>query len=354
MHKFFFPVSILMFFTLSACAPMGAPTVTRDRMDYTTAVAESWKDQMLLNIVKIRYGDAPVFLDVASIVNQYALETELNTNFGWSFPPTGNEQSFGGSSSYSDRPTISYNLMTGEKFARSLMSPIPPVSVMALIESGYPINLVFRLLVNSINGIRNQFGGVSRMRRADPQFYPLLENLKTVQDAGAFSLRVRKQKDGEALVMFFRKTPAAEFDVNIQSVKNILGVRNDTNQFHIIYGTTPTSDNEVTLLTRSILEILTDISSLVEVPPEHVEEKRVVPTMATEGEGVRPPLIHIRYAKKRPEDAFVAVPYRGIWFWIDDREYTSKKLFSFLMFVMTLTEAGEEGGAPIVTISAGG
>ena len=28
---------------------------------------------MLLNIVKIRYGDAPIFLDVASIINQYPL-----------------------------------------------------------------------------------------------------------------------------------------------------------------------------------------------------------------------------------------------------------------------------------------
>ena len=49
------------------CAPVGPPTIARDRFDYTTAIADSWKRQMLLNIVKIRYGDAPIFLDVASI-----------------------------------------------------------------------------------------------------------------------------------------------------------------------------------------------------------------------------------------------------------------------------------------------
>jgi hypothetical protein len=42
-----------------------AGTVARDRFDYITAISDSWKSQMLLNLVKIRYGDAPVFLDVA-------------------------------------------------------------------------------------------------------------------------------------------------------------------------------------------------------------------------------------------------------------------------------------------------
>ncbi len=51
---------------------------------------------------------------------------------------------------------------------------------------------------------------------------------------------------------------------------------------------------------------------------------------------------------------FSSVPYRDSWFWVDDRDYRSKKLFSFLMFVMTLTETGGKEGAPIVTISAGG
>ena len=29
---------------------------------------------MLFNLVKLRYGDAPVFLDVASVINQYLVE----------------------------------------------------------------------------------------------------------------------------------------------------------------------------------------------------------------------------------------------------------------------------------------
>ncbi len=99
-----------MLLLAASCAPIGPPTIARDRFDYTTAIADSWKRQMLLNIVKIRYGDAPIFLDVASIINQYSLETELRGTFGWSAPPYADRQEVGGTGRYYDRPTITYNL----------------------------------------------------------------------------------------------------------------------------------------------------------------------------------------------------------------------------------------------------
>jgi hypothetical protein len=339
---------------LTACTGIGPATVARDRFDYTTAVSESWKRQMLLNIVKIRYGDAPIFLDVASIINQYQISTDVDATFSWSYPPSGNSQKIGVDGMFIDRPTITYTPLTGEKFARNLMIPVAPATVMSLVEGGYPLDLVFRIMVHSINGIQNQFGGSARARRADPEFFPLIEKMRRIQASGAVALRVRKEEDKNALVMAFRKKVDPEVEQESREVRQMLGLPKDDAEFRVVYGSVPTSNKEVALLTRSIIEVLSDISGTVEVPPEHVAEQRVPASMEPEGTGAKGALIRIQCSKDKPKDDFVAVPYRDHWFWIDDRHYQSKKLFSFLMFVMTLTETGGKEGAPVVTINAGG
>ncbi len=92
-----------------------------------TAVSDSLKTQMLLNLVKIRYGDMPVFMDVSSVINQYTIDlfgayTGTFDNYPYDYT---SELEFNGR--YTDRPTITYSPMTGEKFTRSLMTAIPPV-----------------------------------------------------------------------------------------------------------------------------------------------------------------------------------------------------------------------------------
>jgi hypothetical protein len=49
-----------------------------DRFDYVSTISDSWKSQLLLNIVKLRYADAPAFLDVGSVISQYEFAAELN------------------------------------------------------------------------------------------------------------------------------------------------------------------------------------------------------------------------------------------------------------------------------------
>ena len=344
---------LISVFALSACSGIGPATVARDRFDYTAAISESWKRQMLLNIVKLRYGDAPIFLDVASIINQYQLTTDLNASYSWTAPFLSNPR-VGVDGNFVDRPTITYTPLTGEKFARNLMTPVAPATVMSLIEGGYPIDLVFRVLVHSVNGIQNSFGGGARARKADPEFYVILEKLRRIQASGAVALRVRKTENRDALMMVFRKRVDKEMEQEGREVRRMLGLKEEGGEFRVVYGSAPANDEEVALLTRSILEVLSDISGTVEVPADHVAEKRVLPTMEPDGEGIKGTMIRILCSTAKPSDNFAAVPYRDRWFWIDDRDYRSKRLFSFLMFAMTLTETGGKEGAPIVTINAGG
>ena len=36
----------------------------RYRISYADAISRTWKDEMLLNLVKLRYADAPIFLEL--------------------------------------------------------------------------------------------------------------------------------------------------------------------------------------------------------------------------------------------------------------------------------------------------
>ena len=109
------------------------------------------------------------------------------------------------------------------------------------------------------------------------------------------------------------------------------------------------------MLSRSMLEILQELASFIEVPEIHVTEQRAAPMLVDDTDlasGV-PPLIRIQSRSEEPADAFVAVQYRGHWFWIDDRDFDSKKMFSFLMFLFTLAESGTPQQAPVLTIPTG-
>ena len=59
------------------CTPIGPSTVPRDCLDYITALARSWKGQTLVNVVRVRYGDASGFLYISSVISGYALQGQL-------------------------------------------------------------------------------------------------------------------------------------------------------------------------------------------------------------------------------------------------------------------------------------
>lgn len=353
------PFTVFVLLCVTGCAGFGSHTVTRDRFDYTGSISDSWKEQMLINTVKLRYGDTPVFLDVASVISQYQVAAQMNLGLTWVHPITSvatNSQSVVGTAQYVERPTITYMPLSGEKFARSLMRPLPPPAILSLIQAGYPIDLVLRFCVHTVNGVRNRYGGAARAHPADPEFYPLLERLRRIQDSGAIGLRVQKTGETEGVVMSFRGKVDPSVQEDILFVRKTLGLDPSASDIRIAYGSIAKDDKELALLTRSILEIIIDLGSYIEVPSVHVDEKRVNPTMTGEMvQGVPvPPLISIHSAAEKPGDAFIAVPYRNYWFWIDDRDLRSKSLFSFLMFIFSLTETGgAKEGTPIVTVPTG-
>jgi len=354
------PIIILIIAGLNGCTSIGPGTVARDRFDYTTALSDSWKAQMLLNVVKLRYADAPVFLDVASVINQYGFQGTVGVSGSWFQNPANSllssaAQNLNAQGIYLDRPTITYSPLSGDKFARSLMTPIPPAAILSFLQAGYPVDLVLRLTVHAINGIHSRFGGSARTREADPEFYPLVQRLRNIQQSGQIGLRVKKTPTQSESLMVFSKKPNPEIEAERDEVRKLLGLDPQTNEFNVVYGSVAANDKEIAILTRSVLEILVDLSSYIDVPRVNVEQKRTFPSPGPEvvnGAPV-PGLIRIHSSAHKPDDAFAAVPYRQDWYWIDDKDFASKRLFSFIMFLFTLTDSGDKQGAPIVTIPAG-
>src|SRR4249920_302566 len=107
---------------LTGCASIGPGNVARDRFDYISAISDSWKAQMLLNLVKLRYGDAPVFLDVGSVITQTGYTGTLSVSGSWLQNPFSSLTGLNATGFYGERPTVTYVPMSGEKFARSLMT----------------------------------------------------------------------------------------------------------------------------------------------------------------------------------------------------------------------------------------
>ena len=97
-------------------------------------------------------------------------------------------------------------------------------------------------------------------------------------------------------------------------------------------------------------EILTELAAGVEVPEEDLAEHRAtaVPNISAGAEAQ--PLIHIHSSSARPLDDYAAVFYRGRWFWVDDGDLRSKRVFLFLMIFSALSETQAVPQVPIVTI----
>ncbi len=340
---------------LSGCASMGPATVPRDRFDYINAISDSWKRQMLLNLLKVRYTDAPVFLDVASVINSYSQEGDLS--LGGEYAPVGRGDTFvslGASGKYVDSPTITYAPLRGEAFARSLMAPIPVTGILQLVQSGYPADLVYRVCVSSINGLENTYGGPGNPRAGDPKFFELLAAMRAVQTAGGMGMRMKPIGDKQTLVLFLRPATDEAVAVPSRRIRELLGVNAEAREFTVTYGAYPANDTEIALLSRSMLQIMVDLASYIDVPPIDAAEGRVyVPSRGPEELRLAPPLLEINQGETAPQDAYAAVHYRDHWFWIDDRDVRTKAMFNFLMFMFALTETGgPQVQAPVVTIPA--
>jgi len=344
-------VSLLGALLSPACTSIGPGTVARDRYDYSDSISESWKRQTLLNIVKLRYLDPPIFVDVGQIVAGYSLETAVSLG-GEVASPRDNRLALGASGRFTDRPTITYTPLTGNKFVKALMTPLPPTAVFFMIQSGWPADGVLMAALVSLNGLANQETSMTGAMPPDPRFLRALELLRSIQRSGAVSMRVQQQADAQQtnLLTFRSADISADTLAEIRELRALLRLDPDATEFQLVFGGASTGPHEIAVITRSILHVMMTMAATVDVPAEDLASSRATPGLPpVDGDQQ---LLRIHGSDDEPTDASVAVQYRGHWFWIDDRDLRSKRAFAFMLMLFTLTDTGEPEALPLVTIPA--
>jgi len=351
------PLSAILLLLLPGCTHLGPKTVAVDRFDYGTSVAESWKRQTLLNIVKVRYLDLPVFREVASVVSGYSMQTGVSVSGTLSTQKAvqGDFASLGGQAIYTDRPTITYVPITGDKFMRGMITPLDPKSIFFFLQAGYSADFVLGLAVESINGVRNRSVAGGAVREADPDFIRALDLLREVQAAGAVGMRGEedKAKSSTGVVFFRRDDGPADIAENSAEIRRLLNLTAEPQKFTLTYSPMRGASNELAVNSRSMLQIMQVFASRVDVPEAHLKDHSAWPSPddASTTEGARP-TARIHSGKEKSADAYAAVRYRGYWFWIGNGDPVSKRSLTMVMFLFTLADTGSPERLPLITIPA--
>ena len=341
------------------CVPVGPNSVRSDQVDYADAMSEAIKRLTLTNIIKTRYGDATSYLVASQVVAGYQLQGNVSANLdlvdegGWGFGDSGS-LTVGGQ--FSNNPTITYTPVAVADFAALLLQPIVPADAYALIASGTPPDLVLGLLVAQINGIRNDLLGPEDVKGRPTVFRELLALAVKLHAAAVFHVRVEGTgKDRKALLVMPKSDPDPGVAESVAQFRKLLGLDPTQDAYPVTYADGSGAPGSIHLLTRSIAQIIRDLASLIEVPAEDVATGRTFATPPASDPARQRVRISARVDRFRPlfRDTYVTAFYRGRWFWIEDTDFRSKEVFSFVIELLQLAQTTSAQSLPVITIPSG-
>lgn len=343
---------VAMAVLLAGCHSIGPKTMDRDQLDYGQSVGNNWKNQMLANIVKIRYADMPVFVDVGSIVSGYSLETQISANAGFGNSFTGGDsQVLGAGGRFTDRPTITYMPKTGENYLRSLLAPVEPKNLLALIQAGYSSELLFTWAVESVNGVRNYSTFTTGKLVADPEFYEFTELMLELQKAGviAWEFKTIPESKHDVVLVIREDNISESVGSKRRRVAEIIGLDGDRDQYRVMYAPFNVGPDTLALQTRSVVQMLASMAGFVDVPAE--KAATAAQGFDTTGMAQRP--FHVKSGRNRPDSSYAAIKYQDFWYWIEDADMRSKRVFLLMLFLTTLTNTEGNNMEPVLTIPTG-
>lgn len=315
-----------------------------------------------------------------------------------------------GGVAFSDSPTVTITPRQGEDIARQLHEPLPVSTVADLITAGYPVDQTIQLLVQGINDVHGPTLRQDLFRPGTAEWREVMALIRKLSDEGSFVIdrfrwndpyndyaypasaitpemwittlstgaRRWKSYDGGKTFLFttHEMAPAAWLDERVrqtpegQRLMNLLNIRPDVQKriwllepARVVDGpdltTAPAGPRPtLKLRMRSLYSVISLYSYLVQVPPGDEGEGGCATDLSTFEASVArgetndfPKSLQIKWSSKRPASAFLAVAYRGLWFYIEDGDRRTKMAFNTLYDLWQLSVKGPAAEAtPVTTI----
>jgi hypothetical protein len=395
----------------AGCPPFGPHALEHTRLSYNEAVKRTTEEQLLLNIVRLRYTDTPSSLAVSTIAAQFERSHSLQLT---PFFVAGNTASFTAVlpqalTQGADRPTMSLTPLDDQEFTRKLFTPLPLDGVLYLAKTTWPIATVFRLYLENLNWVSNAQSASGPTPKEAPvvaEFLHGMAVLQRLQDRAqiVFGVEEREERLGGPLPAtavsaldvieaakngytyrpddqgttwtLIKKTPQPVLRIapeavqspDMQELARVFRLRPGLTQYDITqemlnpFPSTypPEGVTSIDLEMRSLLQALYHVSQGIDIPPEHATAGLITVTRDAAGQAfdwgqVMHGFFRVRWAKghAQPPSAHVAVKYKDYWFYIADTDQETKSTFSLLMELARLELTGKTDSGPQLTLPIG-
>ncbi|WP_086552704.1 hypothetical protein [Acetobacter orientalis] len=353
MRGFFKPVFYTALLLLSSCYNVGSVRLDQDQNDYSRALIESSKRQTLLNVVRLRYGDTPGFLDTTQLISGYQLQRSVSVGVG---TDTGYVRPYGGvGAQLQESPTFTFQPVTGDAYAQSFLRPLPPGSLLPLAMGGLPIDVLFRLAVQSVNMISNAGAIGGNVGRGSPEFFELIHDLRLLQVAGLLGIQLEhsqeipgKTPSFDRVFLTISSTSDPLLAETVFETRHFFNMQQNDERVEVVYGAGKPAPGQIRLLTRTMLGVLGQIAYQIEVPKTDITSGQTLPRVSLVGRETKP-VVTIRVDEEQPKAPFVSIRYEKRYYWIAKDDFDSKLAFTMLQILLELSKTTKNPGA-IVTI----
>ncbi len=339
---------------LPACQTLGPGTLSTGLKSYNEVMSTATDEQLLLNVVRVRYRDAPYFLDVAGVTASQTLAATASLGFELNPNWSNGIVRPGAGVSYSQTPTISYVPLEGTAFLKRLLAPIPVECVLVLSQSGWNAERLLGVAVERVNDLDNAASGSG----PTPAQAPRVEEFRKF--AGLWALLQRNDRiqlganpdNTREILVRFRSEPHSE---EVNELKHMLGLPMDRSVFRVGQNFLDPDPAMLRIRTRSIMAVLFLLSQTVEVPEPDRKRGLVAVTHRPDHrefdwQEALGRLFSVKSADKRPPNAYLAVPYRGHWFYIPDDDLETKSTFLLIDQLFNLQGGQTQVQLPTLTL----